>query len=687
MAKKPSITTVASGYQSTTTINNNTQNLRDAFDNTLSLDGSTPNAMLADLDMNSNDIINVDKLYLSGLYIDGQPVAPGTLNYNGVIKETQTATSGQTVFNLTTMVYNPGINSLSVYVDGVYQNPSTYTENNSTRITFSAGLHVGAIVDFVALSINEITGAADASSVTYSPTAQSLYGTSTITVKSALDQISNQGTGSSKVGFLQSGTGATNRTVQEKLRDIVSAKDFGAVGNGVADDTAALQAFINACQDKRGYIPPGIYKITAPLIVQPQYSYNIEGACYDNTGATGTVINNTGTGNAIEIDNEPFTPPPFDSEIRFAHLVVNGNASSQNGFFIRSTMVHLEYVWCRGHGTNGIWLERGYASSFRQVVCANNNENGMFVRIAGNALHFDHCVFNGNGRTISGSAGLYLTGQDPDGYDFGVVATACDFTGNGTLVAIGYGVIAQYCRGISFIGCYGELNKSYNLYTDTTTKNLTVTGCYWQDGDVYAVDVNGLIYENNHHNRTSTATNVRISVGLPGGKYENRIFGNTYNNGAVEVFTNGASSNVAIHYTQPPTGGTWKRGDTVWNNSVQNGGGLLGWVCITPGTPGTWLQIGQIPYVFTNWGDSDATLTVGASFTTNIWQSALTVNRTVTLSSTGAYSGAKFRITRAAGATGVSTLDVGGLKSLAVSQWCDVEYTGANWIVTAFGSL
>ena len=261
MAKKPSITTVASGYQSTTTINSNTQNLRDAFDNTLSLDGSTPNAMQADLDMNSNDIINVDKLYLSGLYLDGLPVSPGTLNYNGVIKETQIAISGQTIFNLTVMTYNPGINSLSVYVDGVYQNPSTYTETNSTRITFSAGLHVGAIVDFVALSINEITGAADASSLTYTPNGQSLYGSST-TVKAALDQISNQSTGSSKVGFLQSGTGVTNRTVQDKLRDIVSVKDFGAVGDGTDNDLAEIQAAVNS---------------GAPVISVTKGTYNLSG--------------------------------------------------------------------------------------------------------------------------------------------------------------------------------------------------------------------------------------------------------------------------------------------------------------------------------------------------------------------------------------------------------------------------
>jgi hypothetical protein len=58
LAKKPTISTVASGYKANTTINENFSALRDAFDNTLSLDGSTPNAMNADLDLNSNDLIN-----------------------------------------------------------------------------------------------------------------------------------------------------------------------------------------------------------------------------------------------------------------------------------------------------------------------------------------------------------------------------------------------------------------------------------------------------------------------------------------------------------------------------------------------------------------------------------------------------------------------------------------------------
>jgi hypothetical protein len=51
--------------------------------------------------------------------------------------------------------------------------------------------------------------------------------------------------------------------MEAKAREFKSVKDFGAVGDGVADDTAAFQAAINA--HKCIYIPIGTYKITATL--------------------------------------------------------------------------------------------------------------------------------------------------------------------------------------------------------------------------------------------------------------------------------------------------------------------------------------------------------------------------------------------------------------------------------------
>ena len=79
MAKKPSVSTITSGYYSTTTLNDNFTATRDAFDNTLSLDGSTPNAMLADLDMNNNDILNVSEVTCSSMTLGGVAVTAGTI--------------------------------------------------------------------------------------------------------------------------------------------------------------------------------------------------------------------------------------------------------------------------------------------------------------------------------------------------------------------------------------------------------------------------------------------------------------------------------------------------------------------------------------------------------------------------------------------------------------------------------
>jgi hypothetical protein len=74
MAKAPTLTSVNSGYFSTSALNNNFTAISEAFENTLSIDGSTPNSMEADLDLDNNNLLNAGQINTSSLYVAGTKV-------------------------------------------------------------------------------------------------------------------------------------------------------------------------------------------------------------------------------------------------------------------------------------------------------------------------------------------------------------------------------------------------------------------------------------------------------------------------------------------------------------------------------------------------------------------------------------------------------------------------------------
>lgn len=65
-----------------------------------------------------------------------------------------------------------------------------------------------------------------------------------------------------KVSYLQNGVGADPRPLESRLRDFVSVKDFGAVGNQQVDDTEAIQAAFDSPGNSPVYFPSGIYKVS-----------------------------------------------------------------------------------------------------------------------------------------------------------------------------------------------------------------------------------------------------------------------------------------------------------------------------------------------------------------------------------------------------------------------------------------
>ena len=96
--------------------------------------------------------------------------------------------------------------------------------------------------------------------------------------------------------YVQGGTGSVARTTASKLQESVSVKDFGAVGDGSTDDTAALNAAITWAKSNGGDIifPKGNYYVTSRIGTDPQ---GVSDVC-NNTrliGLDGATITMIGT--------------------------------------------------------------------------------------------------------------------------------------------------------------------------------------------------------------------------------------------------------------------------------------------------------------------------------------------------------------------------------------------------------
>lgn len=146
---------ILSGYLSGEKLNEALAAIEEWSNTVLSLDGALPNAMQADLDMGGYRLINIGT---DPSDPEGFPTNQDVQDYvdsraSGLISqrvEVQTATASQTVFDLTTLSYTPGVNNLAVYVNGVRKfTPVDFAETSETRVTFVSGLTVGDKVTFV----------------------------------------------------------------------------------------------------------------------------------------------------------------------------------------------------------------------------------------------------------------------------------------------------------------------------------------------------------------------------------------------------------------------------------------------------------------------------------------------------------------------------------------------------------
>jgi hypothetical protein len=250
--------------------------------------------------------------------------------------EVQTATASQTVFTLTDISYTPGINNLAVFVNGLRQAPNDYTETDATTVTFTSGLSAGDEVIFVTATIV----------------------TTAITEASA-------------VQFTQNGTGAVARSIESKMQELVSVKDFGATGDGTTDDTTFIQAALDASRNV--FFPPGTYKVTATLDLPAMTTTSNNNAVLEGhmvirgAGMTQTAIEYSGTGYCFNAADTGVSGPRTGIQMDgFTLRGASGNTASggirlQNARMARVRDLHIhsfpsgDGLTLYADGTGGSW--------------------------------------------------------------------------------------------------------------------------------------------------------------------------------------------------------------------------------------------------------------------------------------------------------------------------------------------
>ena len=168
------------------------------------------------------------------------------------------------------------------------------------------------------------------------------------------DEMVARGNGSTPPLFIQSGTGAVERSLQDKGRESVSVDDFGAVGDGITDDTAKVQAVLNSGASVVRFVGGKTYKLTAAITVPA-------GVFIDATGATINVAHN---GVGLRFVN--------GGGIRGGKIIGPGGTTY--------TTALCAGIYCVGTSNSPLAPTYVTAPSIDDVEIANFNRFGIFFR-------------------------------------------------------------------------------------------------------------------------------------------------------------------------------------------------------------------------------------------------------------------------------------------------------------------
>lgn len=347
--------------------------------------------------------------------------------------------------------------------------------------------------------------------------------------------------------FTQKGTGAVPRTMQSKIREVVSVKDFGAVGDGVTDDTAAIQAAIDsALVPSVGYtmiwFPTGLYLTTSPLLLPANYRLDGDDAVIKaKVGFTGVVRNNIGGGGTVTLncillfllgDYNNIAGPQRERAYLGTGITLDCNNVIHTGMY----MERMPYsdIKCKVINTTagGNALDLGpysWGTHFDGVVVEDFSENAIAIGEGCNGVTITcpriwgksktpltgvlvKATANVNGLDISGgfieklNTGLFVgRGNGPiavTGVDFEVCTNHC--------VRVEGSPLDTFKSTVSLRNCYLDATGS-KVYA--TYGTVTVDACRLRAGnDFETVAPNGRIAATNNDYQTGSPNIVAGSV-------------------------------------------------------------------------------------------------------------------------------------------------------------------------------
>ena len=293
-------------------------------------------------------------------------------------------------------------------------------------------------------------------------------------------------TGSSGVGFIQSGTGAVAMTVQSKLRESVSVKDFGAKGDGVTDDTAAINNWLAMLSMGIAIeAPEGRFKFTSALSIPALDNISIKGSgrqkttfVYAGASTTNDIITigdgiTSFTGLSLEGFNIDSTTTMTAGTALRIKKQQNGGTNINGISF--SVLNAPKKLW------DGIWFDNTNVTTYKGFEINVQNEaiivNGIAGADSGSDLYLD------DGTITFASVGVHCAG----GFG-GLYLGQILFFGNLTHLKVDNGRVARFNREIIlsdlsiFDGC-----KDYGVYVNDPLAsgcNLTINASIGSAGRI-----------------------------------------------------------------------------------------------------------------------------------------------------------------------------------------------------------